>query len=86
MERMPHTWCIVLAGGEDRGIGIPEDSHEKIFGMFQRLHRSEEYQGTGVGLALVRKVIHRMGGNVGVQSAPGLGSKFWIEVAKATPP
>src|SRR5512144_1038432 len=44
---------------EDRGIGIPKDSQERIFGMFQRLHRSEEYPGTGVGLALVRKVIHR---------------------------
>lgn len=71
---------------EDRGIGIPEDSHEKIFGMFQRLHRSEEYPGTGVGLALVRKVIHRMGGNVGLESSRGQGTKFWVELPKATPP
>lgn len=71
---------------EDRGIGIPEDSRERIFGMFQRLHRPEEYPGTGVGLALVRKVIHRMGGNVGLESAPGRGSKSWVELPKATPP
>ena len=70
---------------EDRGIGIPKDSQEKIFGMFQRLHRSEEYPGTGVGLALVRKVIHRMGGHVGLESEPGQGSKFWVELPKATP-
>lgn len=71
---------------EDRGIGIPEDSHESIFGMFQRLHRSEEYPGTGVGLALVRKVVQRMGGAVGLESAPGQGSKFWVELPKATLP
>jgi two-component system CheB/CheR fusion protein len=70
---------------QDNGIGIPQDSQEAIFGMFQRLHRSEEYPGTGVGLALVRKVVQRMGGNVGVQSAPGQGSKFWVELPKANP-
>jgi two-component system, chemotaxis family, CheB/CheR fusion protein len=67
---------------EDHGIGIPQDAHEKIFGMFQRLHRSDEYPGTGVGLALVRKVVQRMGGTVGVESAPGQGSKFWVELPK----
>ena len=71
---------------EDRGIGIPKDAQEKIFAMFQRLHRSEEYPGTGVGLALVRKVVQRMGGAVGLESAPGRGSKFWVELPKATPP
>jgi signal transduction histidine kinase len=67
---------------EDRGIGIPEDAQEKIFGMFQRLHGSEEYPGTGVGLALVRKVVHRMGGTVGLESTMGQGSKFWVELPK----
>ena len=68
---------------EDHGIGIPQDAREKIFGMFQRLHRSEEYPGTGIGLALVRKVVQRMGGNVGVESVPGQGSKFWVELPRA---
>jgi len=71
---------------EDRGIGIPEDAQEKIFGMFQRLHGSAEYPGTGVGLALVRKVVHRMGGAVGVESSPGQGSKFWVELPKPDSP
>ena len=71
---------------EDHGIGIPRDAQEKIFGMFQRLHRSEVYPGTGIGLALVRKVVQRMGGNVGVESTPGQGSKFWVELANAKVP
>jgi signal transduction histidine kinase len=71
---------------EDHGIGIPQDAHEKIFGMFQRLHRSDAYPGTGIGLALVRKVVLRMGGSVGVESAPGQGSRFWVELPKAQAP
>ncbi len=67
---------------EDRGIGIPPDAQEKVFGMFQRLHRPEEYPGTGGGLALVRKVIQRMGGAVGLESIPGQGGKFWVELPK----
>jgi PAS domain S-box-containing protein len=63
---------------EDNGIGIPAEYEEKIFGMFQRL--SEDYEGTGIGLALVRKVIERMGGAVGVESEPGIGSRFWLDL------
>jgi PAS domain S-box-containing protein len=63
---------------EDNGIGIPAEYEEKIFGMFQRL--SEDYEGTGIGLALVRKVIERMGGAVGVESEPGKGSRFWLDL------
>ena len=63
---------------EDNGIGIPAEYHGKIFGMFQRLSRN--YEGTGIGLALVRKVIERMGGEVGVESEPGRGSRFWLDL------
>jgi PAS domain S-box-containing protein len=71
---------------EDQGIGIPPgESQEKIFRMFQRLHGSE-YGGTGMGLALVRKVVERMGGRVGVESELGQGSRFWIELALAGEP
>ncbi len=63
---------------EDNGIGIPPKYQESIFGMFQRL--TNDYEGTGVGLSIVRKAAERMGGAVGVESAPGQGSRFWIEL------
>jgi PAS domain S-box-containing protein len=65
---------------EDNGIGIPSEHHEKIFGLFQRLHDAETYPGTGIGLALVRKGAERMGGRVGVKSQPGEGSRFWVDL------
>ena len=66
----------------DNGIGIPAQFHERIFNVFQRLHTTE-YPGTGIGLAIVQKGVERMGGRVGLESAPRTGSKFWIELAKA---
>jgi signal transduction histidine kinase len=68
---------------EDNGIGIPKEAQEKIFGMFQRMHRESEYPGTGIGLAIVKKAVERMGGEVGLESEPGKGSKFWIELPGA---
>jgi signal transduction histidine kinase len=66
---------------KDNGIGIPPEMHEKIFGIFERLSRS--YEGTGIGLAVVRKAAERMGGRVSVQSAPGAGSTFCLELPAA---
>jgi len=66
---------------EDNGIGIPAHSQERLFRMFQRL--TSEYEGTGIGLAIVRKVVERMGGRVGAESAPGKGSRFWVELRQA---
>jgi signal transduction histidine kinase len=66
---------------EDNGIGIPPEFREKIFAMFQKL--SKNYQGTGIGLALVKKVVERMKGRVGVESAPDQGSRFWVELRRA---
>jgi signal transduction histidine kinase len=65
---------------EDNGIGIEQTHQKKIFGLFERLHNSSMYPGTGVGLAIVRKGTERMGGSVGLESAPGAGSRFWIEL------
>jgi signal transduction histidine kinase len=68
---------------EDNGIGIAAEYHERIFRMFERLNRQEDYPGTGIGLAIVRKATERMGGTAGVESEPGRGSRFWIELEAA---
>ena len=69
---------------QDRGIGLPESAHERIFRIFERLHRDDEYPGTGIGLAIVRRAVERMGGRVGVEpAAEGRGCCFWIELAGA---
>ena len=64
----------------DNGIGFDMKYHERIFEIFQRLHRSDEFAGTGVGLALVRKAMQRMGGRVWAESAPGEGACFNLEL------
>ena len=69
---------------EDNGIGIKPQDLEKIFEMFVQLNESQLYGGTGVGLAIVKKGIEMMRGAVGVESAAGTGSKFWVEFIKAT--
>jgi len=68
---------------QDNGIGIAPESRQRIFAMFQRLNRPELYEGTGMGLAIVRKAIERMGGRIGVESELGKGSRFWIELPQA---
>jgi PAS domain S-box-containing protein len=66
---------------KDNGIGVPAEYHDKVWQMFERLNTN--YEGTGIGLALVRKVVERMDGNVGLESAPGQGSQFWVELRAA---
>lgn len=65
----------------DNGLGINRDAHELIFGMFQRLDKS--YEGTGIGLAIVKKGVERMGGRVRLESEPGRGSTFTLELRRA---
>ena len=70
---------------EDNGIGIAPEARSRLFGMFQRLHPRHEYEGTGVGLAIVRRAAERMGGRVGVESEPGRGSRFWVQLPAVKP-
>ena len=62
----------------DNGVGFPPDVRDRMFGMFQRFHAEKRYQGTGIGLAIVRKAVERMGGLIRVESTPGKGSQFII--------
>jgi PAS domain S-box-containing protein len=68
----------------DNGIGIEPAAQRRVFGIFERLPTSRPYEGTGIGLAIVRKAAERMGGKVGVESKPGSGSTFWIELPRAS--
>jgi len=65
---------------EDNGIGIVPAQQERIFRVFERLHGIETYPGTGIGLAIVRKGVERMGGRAGIESQIGQGSRFWVEL------
>jgi len=70
---------------EDNGIGILPKDQKRIFIMFERVYPATAYEGTGIGLAIVRKAAERVGGSVGVQSEIGQGSKFWIQLKKGQP-
>jgi len=67
---------------EDNGIGIPKESQDRIFDIFHQLNRPGLYEGTGIGLAIVRKSIERLGGTVGMESNPKGGSRFWLQLKR----
>ena len=72
-ESSPSEWTVTV---EDNGIGMAPEYHDKIFRMFERLNRQEDYPGTGIGLAICKKIVERHGGRIWAESEPGKGSKF----------
>ncbi len=68
---------------EDHGIGIAPEHHRQVFGIFERIAGPRKFEGTGIGLAIVARAIHRMNGRCGVDSVLGKGSSFWLELPKA---
>jgi PAS domain S-box-containing protein len=77
-DQMVRLWIV------DNGIGIDPQYQSRLFQVFERLHDRQQYEGTGIGLAIVRKAVDKMGGCCGVESDGSNGSRFWIELPLAS--
>jgi PAS domain S-box-containing protein len=69
---------------EDNGIGIAPEHRDRLFKIFGRIHPDHKYEGTGIGLAIVKKAAERMGGTAGFESEVGKGSRFWVQLKKGS--
>lgn len=80
VEERPLSWQFSFA---DNGIGIPKEYHEKVFRIFQRLHNYKEYDGTGIGLALCKRIVENHGGDIWLESTNGQGTVVYFTLAKS---
>ncbi len=78
-QDLPHEWQLTV---EDNGLGIDAEHYDRIFLPFKRLHNREEYEGTGIGLALCKRIVERQEGRIGVESEVGKGSRFFFTIPK----
>jgi PAS domain S-box-containing protein len=81
VEEKKSSWLLSV---NDNGVGFDMKYYRKIFVIFQRLHKAEEFPGTGIGLAMVSKAMQKMNGKTWAESTPGVGSTFYLEMPKTT--